>query len=235
MIKKFTKKSELEHFRKLSNEWWSESGKFKILHDIRPIRIKYVLNHLETKNLKGLEVLDLGCGGGLISEPFARLGCNVTGLDFVYENIKVAKIHAKENNLNINYKTVDLENIKLKKKYEVIIIYEVLEHLNNWRKLIKSLKKNLSPDGLIFISTINRNILSKIFAIDVAENLLKWIPKNTHEYEKFIKPEELEEVLKFEKFKIIDFTGLVFNPIMKNWKLSYKNTKINYFCCAKLT
>ena len=237
MIKKSTKKLEFEHFTKLSNEWWDPYGKFKILHILAPLRIEYIKKMISVKNdkqelLKKIKILDIGCGGGLICEPLARMGANVTGIDFVYENIIVAKKHSKKSNLNIKYLHQDIENIKLNLKYDVIIILEVLEHLDNWKKLINRISKNLKPKGKIIISTINRNIMSKIFAIFVAENILKFVPKKTHDYHKLIKPKELSSLLIENGFDILDITGLVFNPISSEWILKKNNSKINYFFTA---
>ena len=233
-MSKRTKLSEFEHFNKFANEWWSDSGKFKILHKIKPIRINYILNHLSSKNIKKLNILDLGCGGGLVCEPLARLGANVTGIDFVENNIKAAKLHAIQNKLNINYYTQDLKNLSLHQKYDLIILFEVLEHIDNWNTILSKIKKNLKKNGRIIVSTINRNIISNIFAIKFAENILEWVPKNTHSYNKLITPEELEKVLINENFSIIDFSGLVYNPITQEWKLSKYNKLINYFCVAKI-
>ena len=231
---KRTKLSEFNHFNKLSNEWWSETGKYKILHKIKPIRIKYILNQIGSKNIKKLEILDLGCGGGLICESLAKLGCNVTGIDFVENNIKAAKLHASQNNLKINYYTQDIDNLSLKKKYDLIILFEVLEHINNWDKQLLKIKKFLKKGGLIILSTINRNIVSKVLAIKFAENILKWVPKNTHDYNKLITPQELEKALIKENFSILDFSGLVFNPFDREWRLSKDIKLVNYFCTARL-
>ena len=229
-----TKKNEYDHFNKLSNEWWDENGKFAILHKIRPIRMSYILNQLNKQNIKNLEILDLGCGGGLICEPLSRLGANVNGIDYVKNNIKVAKEHAKQKRLKINYICGDIEKLKINKKFDVIIIFEVLEHLDNWKLFIKIIKKYLNVNGKIIISTINRNIFSKYLAIFFAENILNWIPKGTHQYEKFIKPEEIENFSLKNGLNFTSLEGLVFNPIDYNWKLS-SNTQINYFCCLKKT
>jgi len=231
---KRTKLSEFKHFNKLANEWWSESGKYKILHKIKPIRIKYILSYIGTKNIKNLEVLDLGCGGGLVCEPLAKLGCKVTGIDFVENNIKAAKLHASQNNLIINYYTQDIDDLSLKKKYDLIILFEVLEHINNWNKTLLKIKKFLKKEGLIILSTINRNIVSNILAIKFAENILKWVPKNTHDYKKLITPEELEKFLIKENFSILDFSGLVYNPLNDEWRLSKNIKLVNYFCTARL-
>ena len=229
-----SKLSEFEHFTKLADQWWSESGKYKILHDLQPLRVQYIINQIWPKKINKLKILDLGCGGGLVCEPLAKLGANVTGVDFVKQNIEAAKIHAMKNKLKINYIHKDVNDIKLKSSYDVIIAYEVLEHLKDWPDLIKKIKTLLKANGKLIISTINRNFFSKIIAIYFAEKILKWIPEDTHDYNKFIKPKELETVLQRENFKVNNFTGLVFNPIENIWKLNVNKTKINYFCSAKL-
>ncbi len=226
-----TKKNnqEYQHFNKLSEEWWDENGKFRVLHQIRPIRIQYILDQLSNLDMKKLDILDLGCGGGLVSESLARLGANVTGVDFVENNIKVAKLHSNKKKLNIKYLNEDIEKLKIKKRFDII---EILEHLNDWRYFLLNIKKNLKDSGIIIISTINRNLISKYTAIYFAEYVLNWIPKGTHTYEKFIKPDEIEDCMLKVNFKLKNIRGLVYDPIELNWKLS-KNTKINYFCTYK--
>ena len=226
------KKSEHNFFDKLSKEWWDENGKFRVLHEIRPLRMQYILDQLNSKKINNLEVLDLGCGGGLISESLARLKANVTGIDFVKSNIDIAKAHAKNSNLSINYIKGDIENLNLNKKFDLIVMFEVLEHLDDWKRFLVNISRNLKKNGLFVISTINRNILSKYTAIYFAENILGWIPKGTHEFEKFIKPEEIKDCMNYNNFIFKDITGLVFNPLAYEWKLS-KNTNINYFCSFK--
>ena len=227
-------KQEYELFSKLSDEWWDENGKFRVLHQIRPIRIQYILDQFNNQNIKNLDILDLGCGGGLVSESLSRLGANVTGLDFVEKNIEIAKIHSSKKNLKINYICDNIEQLKLNKKFDLIIMFEVLEHLSNWELLIGKIKKNLKSNGLLIISTINRNIISKYMAIYFAEYILKWIPKGTHNYENFIKPEEIDLCMKKNNFIFKNLQGLVFDPASFNWKLS-NNTKINYFCTYSLS
>jgi 2-polyprenyl-6-hydroxyphenyl methylase/3-demethylubiquinone-9 3-methyltransferase len=178
-------------------------------------------------------VLDIGCGGGLISEGLSKIGATVTGIDFIKENINVAKIHAKKNNLKINYFVKDFEKEKITSKYDVIIILEVLEHLNNWEEFVKKIKLSLKKNGTLIISTINRNLVSKFLTLDIGENFLKLIPLNTHTFYKFIKPEELEQVLSSNNFENIKFKGLTYDALKLSWKLS-ENTKINYFCSCKL-
>ena len=242
MRKKVHKNTEFDHFKKLSNEWWYPNGKFKVLHALTPIRMKYIINNIcmfnknsskSSKILKGLEILDLGCGGGLVCEPLAKLGAKVTGIDFIKKNIETAKHHAKISKLNITYINQDLSSIKLNKHYDIILMLEVIEHIHNWENVVTKIIKYLKPNGKIIFSTINRTIHSKIFAIILAEKILKWIPKNTHDYIKLVKPKELISFLNKSNMEIIDTTGLVFNPLLREWFLNKKMTKINFFCTAQ--
>tara|TARA_B100001287_G_C22571446_1_gene476432 strand:+ start:216 stop:920 length:705 start_codon:yes stop_codon:yes gene_type:complete len=228
MIKLKSKKQEYELFNKLSDEWWNENGKFKVLHQIKPIRMSYIVKQLNS-NYSDIDVLDIGCGGGLISEPLSRLGCNVTGIDFVRKNIQVAKKHAQEKNLKIKYLCEDIEKYKFKNKFDVIILFELLEHLDDWQRFLKKIIGVLKKDGKIIISTINRNIISKYLAILIAENILRWIPKNTHDFNKFIKPQEIKEFAKQRNLLFHDIQGMVFDPLSMSWKLS-SNDSVNYFC-----
>ncbi len=234
MNKKKSKKQEYNNFSSIAEEWWKPDGKFKILHKILPIRIEYILNKIDYNKIKSLEILDLGCGGGLTCEPLARLGATMTGVDFVEENIKVAKNHAIQSNLNINYFHSDIDSMSIKKKYDLILILEVLEHLDNWALLIRKIKKNLKPKGKVVFSTINKTQLAKITSIFIAEYILNWVPKNTHDYNKLIKPEDLIKVLKNNNFKICNIEGMNFNPITQEWNLSKNFYPINYFCTAEL-
>ena len=223
------KKEEHKLFSELSQEWWDENGKFKILHQIRPIRIEYILKQIKDKKIENLDILDLGCGGGLVSESLSRLGANVTGIDFVKKNIEVAKSHARIKKLKINYLCRDIEKTYVKKKFDLIIMFEILEHLDNWKMFLSNIKNNLRPNGTIIISTINRNFLANLMAIHIGENILKWIPKKTHDYQKFIKPIEIRQCMEKNNLFFLDLKGLVFNPIENNWKLS-SFTGVNYFC-----
>ena len=226
------KNKEYNFFNKLSEEWWDENGKFGILHKIRPLRIEYILQQINNKKVKKLKILDIGCGGGLVSESLSKLGAVVTGIDFVENNIKVAKQHSAELGLKIDYKVADIEKIKLKKNFDVIVAFEVLEHLNDWEKFLNKIKNNLNKNGILIISTINRNILSKYIAIFLAENILNWIPKGTHNYNKFIKPNEIIDSFANTDLLFNDLTGLIYDPVEFRWRLS-KNTMINYFCVFK--
>ena len=220
MRKKGHKNPAFDHFKKLSDEWSNPYGKFIVLHALTPIRIKYIKNNIcmfnnnsskSSEILKGLEILDLGCGGGLVCEPLAKLGAKVTGIDFIKKNIETARHHAKISKLNIAYINQDLSSIKLNKHYDIILMLEVIEHLHNLENVVTKIMKYLKPNGKIIFSTINRTIHSKIFAIILAEKILKWIPKNTHDYFKLVTPKELISFLNKSNMEIIDTTGLVFN------------------------
>ena len=186
---------------------------------------------MSRERLNGLKILDVGCGGGLVSESLCRLGATVTGIDFVQSNIQIAKKHAIINNLKINYICGDIETTKINNKFDVIIMFEVLEHIDDWKIFLFKIKNNLKKDGTIILSTINRNLLSKISAILIAENILKWIPEGTHSYEKLIKPEEIKLELKKNNLSIKNFEGIYFNPILNRWSFT-NNTAVNYFCTA---
>lgn len=204
------------------------------MHKILPLRIKYIIGNIDRKNIKNLEILDLGCGGGLTSEPLSRLGGKVTGIDFVKKNIEIAKKHAKISDLKIDYIHEDLETMFLKKKYDVILILEVLEHLDDWESILKKIKKNLKPRGKIIISTINKTLMSKIFAIFIAENILNWVPKKTHDYKKLISLKDLKIALKKNNFHLANLKGMNFNPLTGEWKLNERYFEINFICTAQL-
>ena len=243
MRKKIHKDVEFDHFHELSNEWWNSSGKFKVLHTLTPLRIKYIKNKIypvneyvtkkNNKILKGIEILDLGCGGGLVCEPLARLGAKVTGIDYVKKKVETAKHHAKISKLNITYLNQDLSSIKLNRQFDIILMLEVIEHLSNWKSVVYKALKYLKPSGKIIFSTINRTLHSKIFAILFAEKILKLIPKKTHNYVKLVKPKELISFLEKSNMEVLDTTGLVFNPLLREWFLNKKMIKINYFCTAQ--
>ena len=234
-------KDEIEKFSKLADEWWDINGKFKPLHMFNPIRIEYILDitmgHFEIdKNkkfpLKNLKILDIGCGGGLISEPMTRLGADVTAIDASSRNINIAKIHAKKNKLNINYLNIEPENLKLKNEFDIILNLEVVEHVEDLNLYLQSCYHLLKPKGIMLTATINRTLTSYIKAIIGAEYVLKWLPIGTHDWNKFIKPEELEKKITDLKFSIIDLTGLSFNPFFTEWKKT-KDLSVNYILVAQ--
>ena len=197
-------KEEIQKFSRLAEEWWDVNGKFKPLHMFNPIRIEYITEkikiHFKLKEdksnyLEGLNILDIGCGGGLISEPMARLGANVTGIDASEKNINIAKLHSKKNGLNINYRNASPENLEHIEKFDIILNLEIVEHVEDVNLYIKSCSKLLKKNGLMFTATLNRSFSSYIKAIIGAEYILRWLPIGTHDWNKFIKPEELEKIL----------------------------------------
>ena len=233
-------KEEIQKFSNLAHEWWDVNGKFKPLHMFNPIRIEYILNeiskhfnlHGKKKNLlDNLEILDIGCGGGLISEPMARMGGKVTGIDASEKNIKIANLHSKKSNLKINYINKSPEKLNVKKKFDIILNLEVVEHVDNLDLYLDSCYNLLKKDGLMFTATLNRTLTSYIKAIIGAEYVLRWLPIGTHDWNKFIKPEELEKKLLDKKFSTKDIKGLEFNPIYSEWKKT-DNLSVNYIICS---
>ena len=234
-------KDEIEKFSKLADEWWDINGKFKPLHMFNPIRIEYIvdvssrqfkIDKNKQSPLKNLQILDIGCGGGLISEPMTRLGANVTAIDASSKNINVAKAHAKKNNLNITYLNELPESLSSKKKFDIILNLEIVEHVDNLDLYLQSCFKLLKPKGIMFTATLNRTLTSYIKAIVGAEYILKWLPIGTHDWNKFIKPEELERKISDLKFSVVDLTGLSFNPFFQKWKRT-KDLSVNYILAAQ--
>ena len=233
-------KEEIQKFSSLAEEWWDVKGKFKPLHMFNPIRIEYItqmikkyfkISDKKINPFNGLKILDIGCGGGLISEPMARLGANVTGIDASEKNIKIAQIHSEENNLKINYINSSPERLKEKEKFDIILNLEIIEHVEDVNLYIDSCSKLLKKGGLMFTATLNRTVVSYIKAIVGAEYILRWLPIGTHDWNKFIRPEELEKKLSIANFKTIEIKGLEFNPFNKKWKKS-DNLSVNYIICS---
>ena len=215
------------------NQWWNIRGNYKILHKINPLRLEFILNNFG-KSISKKNVLDIGCGGGLISESLAKKNAKVTGIDENAFNIKQAKEHAKINSLKINYinQSLDFFFKKNKKKFDLILCLEVLEHVNDVEEALDKITKLLNPRATLILSTINRNLKSLIFAKIFGEYVLNWIPIGTHQFEKFLKPEEIIEFLKLKKIKVKKIKGLEFSPISNKWLLT-NNTNINYFIVGK--
>ena len=228
-------KKEIEKFSRIAEEWWNPKGKFKPLHKFNPIRISYirdnVINSLKLKNgkkpLENIRILDIGCGGGLLSEPMSRLGAKVVGIDASDKNINVAKLHAKKNNLKIEYLCTSPEKFKTEKKFDVILNMEIVEHVNDVDFFLKSCSKLLKKNGIMFIATLNKTLKSYVFAIIGAEYILRWLPIGTHEWEKFLKPEELIDILKKYQLKLDTIDGMKFNLIKDEWAIS-QDKSINY-------
>ena len=228
-------KKEIEKFSKMAAEWWDPSGKFKPLHKFNPIRIQYIKENIignfklknKKKPLDKINILDIGCGGGLLSEPMTRLGANITGIDASSKNINIAKHHAKKNKLKINYICSSPEKLKIKKKFDVILNMEIVEHVEDINFFINSCSKLLKKNGLMFIATLNKTLKSYMFAIIGAEYVLRWLPIGTHDWEKFVKPEELKKILIKNNLKLEKLDGMNFNIIKDEWSVS-SDTSINY-------
>ena len=226
---------EIEKFSKLAEEWWNPNGKFKPLHKFNPIRIEYVrdiiIKHFKIKNpkkpLNKFSLLDIGCGGGLLSEPMCRLGADVTGIDASKKNIEISKIHAKEKKLKINYLNISPEKLNTKKKYDIILNMEIVEHVDNLNYFIKTCSNLLKKNGLMFVATLNKTLKSYIFAIVGAEYILKWLPIGTHDWNKFVRPKELSEICFKYNLKLNEESGVVFNLVINQWKTG-NDKSVNY-------
>ena len=233
-------KKEIEKFSNMAAEWWDPEGKFKPLHKFNPIRIKYIKENIvkefQLKNkkypLSGINVLDIGCGGGLLSEPMCRLGANVTAIDASNKNIAIANLHAKKNNLKINYICSSPEKLKTTKKFDVILNMEIVEHVEDVDFFLKSCANLLKKNGLMFVATINKTLKSYIFAIVGAEYVLRWLPIGTHEWEKFVKPEELKSILIKNNLNLKKIDGMNFNILKDEWNIS-KDLSVNYIAKFK--
>ena len=233
-------KKEIEKFSKIAEEWWDPKGKFKPLHNFNPIRISYLKENIiknfnlqgKDKILSGIKILDIGCGGGLLSEPMSRLGAEVFGMDASKKNIEIAKLHAKKSNLNIEYFCSSPEKFKTDIKFDVILNMEIIEHVEDVDFFLESCSKLLKENGLMFVATLNKTLKSYIFAIVGAEYILKWLPIGTHEWSKFVKPEELIKITKKYNLTLNELRGVKFNLITNNWQLSADNS-VNYI--AKFT
>ena len=229
-------KTEIEKFSKLAKDWWNPKGKFKPLHIFNPTRIKFIKEKLISyinlrpdvhEPLQKINILDIGCGGGLLSEPLQRLGASVTGIDASKNNIEVAKLHAKEMSLNINYIHCSPENFKTEKKFSVVLAMEVVEHVADVDLFIENCSKLLEKDGIMFVATINKNLKSYFYAIIGAEYILRYLPIGTHDWNKFLTPAELENIAINKKFLIDEVVGMKFNPFLKSWKIS-SDPSVNY-------
>ena len=233
-------KLEIAKFSKIAAEWWSPNGKFKPLHKFNPIRIKYlkenIIEHFKLKQtnspLKGLNILDIGCGGGLLSEPITRLGAKVTAIDASKKNIQVAKFHAKKNNLKINYLCSSPEKLNLNKKFDVVLNMEIVEHVEDLNFFIKKSSNLLKKNGLMFVATLNKTFKSYMFAIIGAEYVLRWLPIGTHDWEKFVKPDNLVGLAINSNLKLKKLSGMKFNPIIDKWSLS-NDKSVNYIAKFK--
>tara|TARA_B100000161_G_scaffold177678_1_gene127812 strand:+ start:469 stop:1197 length:729 start_codon:yes stop_codon:yes gene_type:complete len=235
-MKKITiNKKEIDKFSKLAEEWWDPNGKFKPLHNFNPVRLKYIKDSIlkKYKNndkkhpLKNIRILDIGCGGGLLCEPLSKLGAEVVGIDASEKNIKIAKLHSRENNLKINYFCASPENFKIKGKFDVILNMEIVEHVENVNFFLNQSTKFLKKKGLMFVATLNKTLKSFFFAIIGAEYVLRWLPIGTHDWDMFIEPKKLINICKNNNLVLQDLFGVKYNLINNDWEVS-KDTSINY-------
>jgi 2-polyprenyl-6-hydroxyphenyl methylase/3-demethylubiquinone-9 3-methyltransferase len=237
-IDKTIDNNEISKFQAMADEWWDPNGKFKPLHMLNPCRLQYIVDQVAiqfdrdlTKKIpfKGLKLLDIGCGGGLLSEPMARLGADVLGADAADKNLPIARAHAKQSNLVINYKHTTVEElVENTERFDVILNMEVIEHVANPLSYLKACSELLKPDGLMICSTINRNIKSYLNAIIGAEYIMRWLPKGTHDWSKFITPSELTNFLAESGLNLVDTKGFSFDKIAWSWSISNSNFSINY-------
>ena len=230
--------AEVEKFQAMAAEWWDPNGKFKPLHMLNPCRLDYICAQIAaefdrdlTGNLpfEGLRILDIGCGGGLLSEPMARLGAVVVGADAAERNIPVAQLHAEQSGLEIDYRHTTAEALAAAgEQYDAVLNMEVVEHVSDPLAYLTACRQLLKPGGLMVCSTINRNPKSFMMAIVGAEFVMRWLPKGTHQWDKFITPDELYELLKNAGLEPVDRKGFVFNPIQWSWSISERDLSVNY-------
>jgi len=234
--------SEVDRFSAMAAEWWSPTGKFKPLHKFNPVRLTYIrdkaaenfgLDPKSPKPLEGLRVLDIGCGGGLLSEPVARMGATVVGADPSEKNIGIASTHAKASGVSVDYRPVTAEQLaEAGETFDIVLNMEVVEHVADVEFFISTCSRMVRPGGMMFVATINRTMKAAALAIFAAENILRWLPRGTHQYEKLVRPEELEGPMTAFGLEIIDRTGVFFNPLANQWNLS-KDMDVNYMLLAK--
>ena len=233
-------KKEIEKFSNIASEWWDPNGKFKPLHKFNPIRIKYIKENimenfklkLTDRPLKKINILDIGCGGGLLAEPMSRLGANVVGIDASNKNIKIANFHAKKNKLKIKYICASPETLKVKQKFDVILNMEIVEHVDDVNFFIKKSSNLLKKNGIMFIATLNKTFKSYLFAIIGAEYVLKWLPIGTHDWEKFLTPTDLIKICKKNNLSLEKLDGVIFNLLTDKWNIT-SDTSVNYITKLK--
>lgn len=233
--------SEVDRFSAMAAEWWDPTGKFRPLHKFNPVRIAYIRDKVTEhfgrdpkshRPFEGLRLLDIGCGGGLLSEPMARLGANVLGADASEKNIGIAKAHAEQSGVVVDYRAVTAEALAADdEKFDILLNMEVVEHVSDVPFFIETCATMVKPGGLMFVATINRTFKAAALAIVAAENILRWLPRGTHQYEKLVRPEEIEGPLNSAGMQVIARTGVFFNPLQNQWNLS-RDMDVNYMLLA---
>ncbi len=233
---------EIEKFSVLSDEWWDPHGSFRLLHKLNPARLNYIRdnicfqygrNNRTQKPFEALRILDIGCGGGLLTEPMARLGAKVTGFDASENNILIARSHSKRMGLDIDYRFSTVENIADSgERFDIVLNMEVVEHVANAERFLEASCALVAPGGMMFVATLNRTLKSFAFAIMGAEYLLRWLPRGTHDWRKFLKPSEMAKVFRSGGLGEISFAGMVFDPLRDEWRIDERDISINYLGCA---
>ncbi|MGA7327142.1 MAG: bifunctional 2-polyprenyl-6-hydroxyphenol methylase/3-demethylubiquinol 3-O-methyltransferase UbiG [Rhodomicrobium sp.] len=234
---------ELRHFEKLAAEWWNERGKFRALHAFNPARLTFIVEEIQAhcavrdlgfRPLSGLRIIDIGCGGGILSEPLARLGAEVTGIDPVEDSIRAANAHAEKLGVTVSYRAATVEDIAREGGvFDAVIASEVIEHVADTGSFLRACRVICKQDGVLILSTLNRTAKSYALAIVAAEHLLGLVPRGTHDWKKFIKPEELEGMIEASNFGPLRKSGIVFRPLTGVWRLSAEDLGINYIVSAK--
>lgn len=228
---------EIAHFAAMADEWWDEGGKFRPLHALNPVRLRFFRDHIARRFMRditsanpfaGLSMLDVGCGGGLVCEPMARLGAHVTGIDATEPNIRVAKAHAEQGGLKVDYQHGTAESLVGQTRFDVVFALEIIEHVADVDAFLKAVSALVKPGGLLFMSTINRTAKAYAFAIIGAEYILRWLPRGTHHWHKFLRPSEL--VLPLERYGIetTELSGIILDPFSREWKLKPGDLSVNY-------
>ncbi|MCJ8056230.1 bifunctional 2-polyprenyl-6-hydroxyphenol methylase/3-demethylubiquinol 3-O-methyltransferase UbiG [Shinella curvata] len=234
--------AEVDRFSAMAAEWWDPTGKFRPLHKFNPIRLTYIRDMVcgqfgrdpkAHRPLEGLRILDIGCGGGLLSEPMARMGADVLGADASEKNIGIAKAHAAGSGVPVDYRAVTAEALaEAGESFDVVLNMEVVEHVSDVDFFLTTCASMVRPGGMTFVATINRTMKAAALAIFAAENVLRWLPRGTHQYEKLVRPEEIEKPLNASGLTVTDRTGVFFNPLLNQWNLS-KDMDVNYMLVAR--
>ncbi|WP_138935776.1 bifunctional 2-polyprenyl-6-hydroxyphenol methylase/3-demethylubiquinol 3-O-methyltransferase UbiG [Roseovarius arcticus] len=234
---------EVAKFQAMAEEWWDPAGKFKPLHMMNPCRLDYITRQIAAEferdlgtdaPFKGLRILDIGCGGGLLAEPMARLGAEVVGADAAERNIPVAQVHAEQSGLKIDYRHTTAEALaEAGEQFDAVLNMEVVEHVSDPLAYLTACRELLKPGGLQICSTLNRNPKSYVMAIIGAEHVMRWLPKGTHDWSKFITPDELYDLLRQAGLEPVDRKGFVFNPVSWRWSVSDRDLSVNYVTASR--
>lgn len=235
--------AEIEKFAAMAEEWWDLEGKFKPLHKFNPVRVGYIRDKLcahfgrdpmKIRPLEGLRILDIGCGGGLLCEPMARLGATIVGVDATERSVRIAETHADQMGLEVDYRFASAEQLVAQgEEFDAVLNMEVVEHVADVEAFISASAALVRPGGVMFLATLNRTMKAYAFAIVGAEYVLRWLPRGTHEWKKFLKPSELARVLRHSGMTVADLQGVVFNPIKDSWSLDPKDMAVNYLVYAE--